>query len=370
MVEKLKFAIVGAGNLGQCMAAHLALLGHDVNLGNRSQAKLTPIQEADNRIRLEGELRGEPIEGNPRLNVVSTDFEKVVAGRDLIMVTVPADGHGFIASEIAPFIEPDQHVVLHPGHTFGALEARKIFEDRDAALADVTVSEIQSSLFTTRAIEPGHVFVAAIKNRMSIATLPSNRSQEVFDILSPIYPEFWVAENVLHTSLDNLNCVAHPVVSLLNASRIERQEDFLFYQTGVSPAVGKVMEIVDEERMSIARAMDITPRSFNQWFRDVYTVGYDSLYELFSKNPAYAQITGPNRLDTRYVFEDLPTGLLPMISLGKVAGVETPLMQAVCVMWGKIFDTDFTEEARTLESLGLDHLSIDELIHYVTTGER
>jgi len=369
-LEKPKFGIIGAGNLGQCMAAHLAIIGYDVSLGNRGQEKLTPIQKADNQIILEGTFRGEKIEGTAHLAVVSTDFEKVIEGRDLIMVTVPADGHGYIASRMAPYLKPHQHVVLHPGHTFGALEVKRTLEEYDPALKDVTISEIQSSLFTTRMIRSGHVFMAAIKHRMALSTIPSMRTHEVFAFFSEIYPEIWMADNVIQTSLDNLNAIAHPVVTLLNAPRIERGESFLYYQEGVSPAVGNIMEMMDEERRGIARSMKVEPCVFKDWMNEVYDLNYDSMYEIFNNNPAYSKITAPNRLDTRYIFEDIPTGLLPMISLGRVAGVDTTLMKAFYDIWCKTFGTDFTENARTLERLGLDKLSKDELIHYVTTGEK
>jgi len=365
MTDRPKVAFIGSGNLGQCMAAHMALNGYDVSLGNRTAANLQPIIDKGNRIEMTGYQ-----EGIAQLSIVSDDLEKVMDGRDVIVITVPANAHRSIAEKMVPFLKPTQHVVLHPGHTFGALEVRKVFEDHDPALAVVTVSEIQSSLFTTRALEQGKVMAAAIKQRMAFSTLPSDRTEEVLGLLSPLYKELWAANNVLETGLDNLNAVAHPVVTLMNTARIEHGTPFLYYQEGVSPAVGKIMEKMDGERQEIAKAIGVKPTVFKEWMKEVYELDYDTMHEIFNNNPAYAEITAPTRLDTRYIFEDVPTGLIPMTSLARKFDVKTPLMDVFLELCRQIFDTDFMENARSLEVLGLGDLTPEQLLAYVKTGHK
>ena len=54
-----------------------------------------------------------------------------------------------------------------------------------------------------------------------------------------VYSGIEPAKSVLQTMLQNANPVIHPVVTLLNTGLIERnQGDFLFYEEGVTPAVG------------------------------------------------------------------------------------------------------------------------------------
>jgi opine dehydrogenase len=66
------------------------------------------------------------------------------------------------------------------------------------------------------------------------------------------------AGNVLQTSLQNGNPVIHPAITLLNAALIERTGgDFFFYEDGVTPAVGRLIEAVDRERISIGRALGV-----------------------------------------------------------------------------------------------------------------
>ena len=70
-----------------------------------------------------------------------------------------------------------------------------------------------------------------------------------------MYPDSTLYENVFQTILQNGNNVIHPAISLLNVGRIESPEDFLFYEQGVTPAGGRLMKAVDEERMAIAQAI-------------------------------------------------------------------------------------------------------------------
>ena len=64
------------------------------------------------------------------------------------------------------------------------------------------------------------------------------------------------AAGIFQTTLQNGNPVIHPAVTLLNAALIERTGgDFMFYEEGVTEAVGRVMKAVDDERLAIARAL-------------------------------------------------------------------------------------------------------------------
>ena len=55
-------AIVGAGNLGQAMAAHLALEGHRVRIYNRTAARIDEIRERGG-IQIDGAVQGVPQTG-------------------------------------------------------------------------------------------------------------------------------------------------------------------------------------------------------------------------------------------------------------------------------------------------------------------
>lgn len=72
-------------------------------------------------------------------------------------------------------------------------------------------------------------------------------------------------------------------------------------------------------------------------------------------------------IHTRYVIEDIPYSLVPLCSLGALAGVPTPCMSAVCTI-GKAILGDELDEGRTLRNLGLENMSVDQFLEYISTG--
>ena len=76
-------------------------------------------------------------------------------------------------------------------------------------------------------------------------------------------------------------------------------------------------------------------------------------------NPTYRDILAPTTINHRYVWEDIPTGLVPMSSFGKNLGILTPTIDYFIEQGSKLLNIDFRSEGRTLWKLGL---SSDNLI--------
>jgi len=71
---------------------------------------------------------------------------------------------------------------------------------------------------------------------------------------------------------------------------------------------------------------------------------------------------------TRFITEDIAFGLVTWADLGDLAGVETPLMDAVVHIAASIHCVNYSNTGRTLKNLGLGHLTKNQLIEYVTSG--
>jgi opine dehydrogenase len=63
----------------------------------------------------------------------------------------------------------------------------------------------------------------------------------------------------------------------------------------------------------------------------------------------------------RYMREDLRLGLSFLVSVAGLAGVATPLARAFLAIGGAICGEDFAQGGRTLDTLGLGHLTKAEL---------
>lgn len=359
----IKVAVLGAGNGGHAMAGHLALKGFPVRVFNRFEEETVHLQERGG-VTLQG-----AVEGFGELELVSTDVMKVVPWADVIMVVVPAFAHRWMAEACAPCLHDGQTIVLNPGRTGGALEFRDVLEGMGVE-AGVLFAEAQTLLYACRISGPARVRIAGIKKRVPLAALPASDTAEVLERVKELFPRFTPASNVLETSFSNIGAVFHPANVLLNANRIEAGEEFEFYR-GMTPTVMRLLEAVDAERLAVAHAFGLALDSAADWLLKAYEgVRGDTLYERIQSNQAYRGIKAPKSLKVRYVLEDVPTGLVPLASLGKLAGVPTPTCRALVNIFCALFGRDFLGEGRTAKKLGLAGMGVEEIVNFVNSGIR
>jgi opine dehydrogenase len=182
-------------------------------------------------------------------------------------------------------------------------------------------------------LQPQHPAEAHIfrrKNTLPLAALPATRTQAVLDVVQEIYPQFIAAKNVLYTSLNNMGAIFHPALTLLNAGWIEATSgDFEFYIEGVTPTIGRILERLDRERVTVATALGIRAQTAQEWLARAYSAHGETLQEAIHANPGYRGITAPRILRHRYIFEDVPYSLVPMAELGRRFGVDVVGMEAL-----------------------------------------
>ncbi len=364
-MKDLKFAVLGAGHGGKALAAHLAIKGFSVNLYNRTLSRIKPI------IKMRGiELEGE-IKGFGRLDIVTDDIESAIDGVDIIMVVVPANGHGPIAGMCAPFLKDGQTVVLNPGRTCGALEFLQVLR-RSGNKNDVVISETQTFIYASRGMGPATAKIFRIKQAIPVASIPSEKNNEVVEKLNTAFPEFISASDVIETSFNNMGAVFHPSITILNASRIESTlGNFQFYIEGVTRSVARILESVDQERVDVAKALKCeNVYSAIDWLSMAYNVVEDSLLDAIHSNPGYVGIMAPRTTNVRYITEDVPMSLVPISEFGKQAGVNTPVIDSLIHIADSIFKKDFRKEGRNLSGLGMSGLDIDQTRELLINGKR
>lgn len=109
------------------------------------------------------------------------------------------------------------------------------------------------------------------------------------------------------------------------------------------------------------------------WFARVYGVREATLVEtclrLTSNSDGPYQATGtPKSLDHKFIMEDVPTGLIPMSTLGAAAGVGTPAIDALIEIARSMTGKDFAAEGRTLERLGLNGMDAPQIRRVMDEG--
>ena len=358
-----RFAVIGAGNGGQAMAAHLAIKGFTVNLYNRTIEKVAHIKQKG-FISLEGAIKG-----RGELNIVTDNMKDAIEDTDIIMVTVPASGHRDIAVSCIPYLRDGQIIVLNPGRTGGALEFFNILKS-EGLDKKVVVAETQTFIYACRIIDPGRVKIYSIKNQISLAALPAEETSRVIRILSMAYPQFVPASNVLETSLNNIGAVFHPAPTILNCGRIESTKgSFDYYTDGITPSVAKVIEEIDEERIRVAKALGVNTITAQNWLELSYGSSGESLYEAIQNTAGYKGIKAPPTMDVRYIFEDIPESLVPISSMGSMLDIDTPTIDSIIQLASTIHDVDYFKIGRNTINLGIEGLTVDQITDLVNHGE-
>ncbi len=351
-------AVIGAGPVGCASAATLARHGFEVRINDVNAEMVAPIRERGG-VLLSGALDGEaPIAG------AATDLGEVLPGAEIVVNAVPGNACEAVAAAAAPHLEDGAVLLLQPGQTLSSVAFLNTARGHGFS-GELTPAETVSTLFTCRLIEPGHVDVFALKKAVPFAALPATQTPRVADILRPIFEPLTPVSSVLETSLLNVNATLHPVVVLANARITDDGSGYLFYKEGVSPAVARMVEAVDAERVAIAAALGVDCGTLRDWYRVAYHIEERDLYHTLAAVESYATIEGPRSLDTRLLLEDVPTGLVPFLSLARLAGVECPLMAAQVEMCNALYGVDFFRTGRTLEKLGLGDLDREGLLALV-----
>ena len=165
--------------------------------------------------------------------------------------------------------------------------------------------------------------------------------------------------DILYTGLTNANAMLHVANCIANAGRIESGDGYKFYAEGVTPAVARLYEAINAERVAVAAALAASVPSLADWFDRVYGVREATVVETcqrltYNSDGPYQATGTPKSLDHKFITEDVPTGLIPMSALGAAVGVRTPAIDALVEIVRCMTGNDFAGEGRTLERLGLN----------------
>ena len=207
----IKYAVIGAGNGGQSMAGHLAIMEKSVALHDVDTEKI-------NLIRRKGgvQITGK-ISGFGKISTVTTSIEEAIMGANLIMIVTDSTAHRVVAENIAPYLSDGQIIVISPGN-FGSLEFARIFKEKQVK-KDVVIAEAESLIYACRSLQPGIAEIRNIKRELHVSAYPASRNREVIDSLQKTFPQFRAGQNVIQIGLSNVNAF-HPTFTMFNAARM------------------------------------------------------------------------------------------------------------------------------------------------------
>ncbi|MGD9581114.1 MAG: NAD/NADP octopine/nopaline dehydrogenase family protein [Vampirovibrionia bacterium] len=369
-----KVTILGAGNGGMALSYHLAINNVDVMLWADEQhaSALSEIDNAggiesvDKIVKNDKVLAGK-IPGFASLAGTTTSIKEAMEYSDIILMVLPSFAQESVFEQAMPYLRDGHLIMLLPGN-FGSLVLPQMMKEAGID-KDVIFMEAMSIPYGCRRVDSNKVYISAIKNYLPVATFPASRTIESIERLDGIFPfQLNTLKNVLEVAFSNVNMVVHPGTATLNMGLIEtRNGNFFFYKEGMSNAVGRVLDKIDEERLQIGKKLNLDLLSFTELGYVLYNVQSDSVHDFAVKSPGHNSLA-PKSSQDRYIAEDTPYLLVPVSELGQMFGMKCCCIESIINIDNIYNDTDYHQTGRNLKKLGIENKTAGEIINYVNTG--
>ena len=346
-------AILGCGPTGMAVAAQLTIDGAQVSLCDTQD-----FSQRMEEIRSAGGITLEDDRGQVRTampHVLTNDFAQALQGAEQVVICVPAHRQEEMGEALLPHLRRGMAVLLSPGN-LGSILLRRQW-DRANDGEGVLLGELASNLWTCRADGPAKVkVVGGLGSPKRVCALPASETPQLQRAFEGLF-SLTEATNLLEGVLNSPNVVLHLAGTLLNTARVEqRGAAFALFREGLSPAVLRCGQQVQEEREAVLQTLGLQIYgSTMDHIRKVYC--YDQYPEL----ETFRGLSGPDSLTHRYIREDASCGVALLVSLGKAYGVPVPMSETLLRLAGLLNGVDYLAEGRTLENLGLAGLTVEQL---------
>lgn len=352
----MKIAILGAGNAGCAVAGDLSYRNHQVTLIKTSNAmhdeNFNYLLENNGKISLHesGEVKTSNIYN------VTRDLSQL-SQAEIVIIYIQTNYHEELIKKIAPYLQDNQMVLINPGY----LSTAYILKHCDKK---IIVAEAQSSFIDCRISEPGIIKVGFRNVRNPIGIYPYNRRQEAIDKLDALGFPFTYLSSVIEAALHNPNLIVHTVGAIMSIPRIEKTNgDYCMYHEVFTPSTWNILEKLDAEKMDVLEKLgfDRLPYVEACKYRNSLDDTHDAKEVFFWYAAMPTRAKGPIVVDSRYISEDVPQGLVMLESLGKQLNVKTPICTSLIEIASAALGRDMRENGRTPEKLGKNN--IDKILN-------
>lgn len=351
----MKISILGAGNAGCAVAADLTLKGHEVTLIKTSHSmhddNFEYLQNNDGKMVLDefGEIK------TAYISKVTRDLTEL-KNSEVVIIYIQTNYHEQLIKKISDIIEDNQILLINPGYLSTAYVVKHCSDKK------LIVAEAESSFIDGRIMEPGYFRVGFRNVRNPIGIYPRERKEEAIIKLDKLDERFVYLDSVVEAAIHNPNLIVHTVGSVMSIPRIEKSKgEFCMYHeayTRDNPSTWNILEALDKEKMTVLKKMGFKELSYVEAckYRNSLNESEDAKEVFLNYAEMDTRAKGPTKVDSRYISEDVPQGLVMLESLGKTLNVETPIASSLINIASAALDRNLRNEGRTLEGLGRDNL--------------
>lgn len=345
---------------------------------------------------------------------VGHDIGTLVQESDVILLTHPSIYQEESARVLyeAGLTEKRTPLILSPSRTLAAPYLWRVLGE------GYPIISLSTCLYSSKETGPSEVLIKRRKRTM-VGSIDAPVEPHKLEALEELFLQTVFNFYPATTSLGNIGAVFHPGGYVYNWEDIQRNGSrFSFYMEGIAakPDVGRKLGEIDQTRLAIAKEIGISVFGYHQepreeeWkeimeelrakeeelkgigldynsttyyirhlrshhLHDVisnaivsaqhwldYTYGVqripeESLSEAIKRTSTYQRLSVPQ---TRYVEEDIPTGLVPLEALAKMLGIDHERITEVIDLYSELTGEDKRVVGRNLEGFSdgyiLDYL--------------
>lgn len=362
----MKVAVLGAGNGGCAVAADMAMRGLEVTLVKTSNAmhddnfeflknnggKMTLVDFGENGSMNPDEL--EKVEKTGVIKSVTRDLS-VISEAEVVIIYIQTNYHEQLIKRMSEYIVDGQVILINPGY-FSTAFVLKYCKDKD-----ITVVEAQSSFIDGRIMEPGRFKVGFRNVRNPLGVYPAKNVGLAKEKLDKLGFPFHYMDSVVAAALHNPNLIVHTIGSIMSIPMIDAMGDeFCMYHRAFTEHVWNVLEKLDSEKMDVLEKLGFERMPYVEAckFRNSLDDSLDAKQVFFNYAAMSTRAKGPVTVNSRYITEDVPQGLVMLESLGKSLNVPTPIATSLIEIASAALGCDLRADGRTPERLGKENIDL------------
>lgn len=360
----MDIGVLGTGNAAHAFAADITLAGHDVywgRVGSHSSPSWEFVLESGICY-----LKGVPLvakqSGAAKIKQIGEGISHVIKNTNVIFIATTADRHVDYMHELMKFDLANKLIVFIPGR-FASLRFLKILREKKKKI-NFTVAETSCLPYVTRISGLGEVRCIGGKSKLPFAAFPSIKTKKCLELLQPLFPIFTAAKNVLETSIMDHCSIIHPI-SATTKINLDQQQ---FPCYGFTHESGELADELDNEKMNVQKLLNMNVTSIPNILKMYYDVNGGNSYTAMKQVTNYKEISNPGNLNTRYLHEDVPFGLIPNYLVGKQLGIDMSFTKMLIDRCCSITRVDYFSNAYTLEDLGLLNKTVRDVNSYLMIG--
>lgn len=332
----MRIAILGTGGIALAYAAMLSKGGYEVVLFSLSGSGGASLKG-------KSVTSSGPVEHTFQPETTDS-LPQALEGTEAVIIATAANHHNTLIDLLVPALQDGQRVLVSAELSLsGYVLANRLKK----AGKEISVTSLSTTLLTARRAGISNVTVGLLRKICQAATDPACKQTTELTFWSEIFgPVITPAPARLWITFSNVNATVHVANALCNFTRIENGESWSNY-AGITPSVANLIAALDQERLSIAKAYNLDVVSLkDQYHRSFGFPAQMSLSEITASihQKRNGLPRGPIDIETRYITEDVPFGLVFMEHFAAIKQVPVPLHTAAIDILSSLYKRSFREE--------------------------